>query len=145
MKATILLTSCTIASSSAFQIGSMHQRRRTAASRPPTARQMKPSSEEFTTLTSERRRTSLSAATLGSLEDDPRSLLAALSPPNSEWMTAVTQVISASLLVTGNTVGSSMFVLPEAVKSVGLAWGSVIFVGEYCLFSLAIGLVRVCA
>lgn len=139
MKATILITSCTIASSSAFQMGSMHQRRRiTAASRPSTARQMKPSSEESITLTSERRRTSLSAATLGSsLEDDPRSLLTAtLSPPNSEWMTAATQVVSASLLVTGNTVGSSMFVLPEAVKSVGLAWGSVIFVGEYSLFLL---------
>lgn len=52
-------------------------------------------------------------------------------------------MVSASLLVTGNTVGSSMFVLPEAVKSVGMAWGSVIFVGEYCLLfvSLAVGLV----
>ena len=48
-------------------------------------------------------------------------------------------MISASLLVTGNTVGSSMFVLPEAVKSVGMAWGSVIFVGIY-LYNLVSGL-----
>ncbi|MBV5333616.1 hypothetical protein JZU54_08870, partial [bacterium] len=49
-------------------------------------------------------------------------------------MDDVIPVLSASLLVTGNTVGSSMFVLPEAVRGVGLAWGSVIFLGERARF-----------
>ena len=39
-------------------------------------------------------------------------------------------VAQASLLVTGNTVGSSMFCLPEAVEGVGMAWGSAIFLGK---------------
>ena len=54
-------------------------------------------------------------------------------------MDDVIQVLSASLLVTGNTVGSSMFVLPEAVRGVGLAWGSAIFLGERGAFPPTIG------
>ena len=45
-------------------------------------------------------------------------------------MEDVVRVLSASLLVTGNAVGSSMFVLPEAVRGVGLASGTAIFIGE---------------
>ena len=54
-------------------------------------------------------------------------------------MDDVIQVLSASLLVTGNTVGSSMFVLPEAVRGVGLAWGSAIFLSERGAFPPTIG------
>jgi hypothetical protein len=32
--------------------------------------------------------------------------------------------------VTGNTVGSSMFVLPDTVEKVGMVWGSAIFIGK---------------
>jgi hypothetical protein len=39
-------------------------------------------------------------------------------------------VAQASLLVTGNTVGSSMFCLPEVVEGVGMSWGSAIFLGK---------------
>jgi hypothetical protein len=43
---------------------------------------------------------------------------------------ATTKVLSASLLVTSNTVGPSMFTLPEAVGGVGMMWGTVIFFGK---------------
>jgi amino acid permease len=51
--------------------------------------------------------------------------------PDADLVGAAGKVLSASLLVTGNTVGSSMFVLPEAVGGVGMAWGSAIFIGEW--------------
>jgi len=88
-------------------------------------------------------RTSLSVATLeGSSESGSRfpdevvdSLISNMNLPvvarrGSLLPEDVIPVLSASLLVTGNTVGSSMFVLPEAVRGVGLAWGSAIFLGE---------------
>ena len=49
---------------------------------------------------------------------------------NSLNIDAITKVLSASLLVTGNTVGPSMFVLPEAMGDIGMAQGTAIFVGE---------------
>ena len=127
-----------LASSTAFQMnGSTYQRTKGlvqfnfSADR-LIALQMKPSTEnDATILSSERRRMSLSAATLGSIDsaDNPITL-PPLRLPNSEEFSAVTKVSSASLLVIGNTVGSSMFVLPDTVRSVGMAWGSVIFIGE---------------
>jgi hypothetical protein len=62
----------------------------------------------------------------------PRSIAellpAAVSSPSRQG--SLDGVAQASLLVTGNTVGSSMFCLPEAVEGVGMAWGSVIFLGK---------------
>ncbi len=82
-------------------------------------------------------RTELLAATLDSvdnvLDNKVASLLGrfenipTLGPYTVE---AATKVLSASLLITGNTVGSSMFVLPEAVGGVGLINGSALFIGE---------------
>ena len=101
-------------------------------------------------------RTSLSVATLegssesgrsfpdgrGAAEEVVDSLISNMNLPvvvvvargGNLLMDDVIPVLSASLLVTGNTVGSSMFVLPEAVRGVGLAWGSVIFLGERARF-----------
>ncbi|KAL3800989.1 hypothetical protein ACHAWO_007098 [Cyclotella atomus] len=142
---TFLLITCSIASSSAF--GRPRSRRSvhsTAQTRrqPTTALEMKPlpssAENDALSLSSERRRTSLAAATLESMDEEPFSL-PRLPSYNSETFGAVAQVISASLLVTGNTVGSSMFVLPQAVDSVGMAWGSALFVGIY-LYNLISGL-----
>ena len=74
--------------------------------------------------------TSLSVATLGNIEteEDASSLLSNLRLPSN--IDAITKVLSASLLVTGNTVGSSMFVLPEAVSGIGMVEGTAIFVGK---------------
>ena len=74
--------------------------------------------------------TSLSVATLGNIEteEDASSLLSNLRLPSK--IDAITKVLSASLLVTGNTVGSSMFVLPEAVSGIGMVEGTAIFVGK---------------
>ena len=73
--------------------------------------------------------TSLSVATLEDAEALPDRLsLPNISPGN---MDAITNVLSASLLITGNTVGSSMFVLPDAVGEVGLAMGSAIIFGKF--------------
>jgi hypothetical protein len=56
---------------------------------------------------------------------------------NDDVGNAVTKVLSASLLVTSNTVGPSMFTLPEAVGGVGMMWGAVIFCGKLTiLFSI---------
>ena len=75
--------------------------------------------------------TSLSVATLGNTEtqEQEASLLSNLRLPSNN-IDAITKVLSASLLVTGNTVGSSMFVLPEAVGGIGMVEGSAIFVGK---------------
>ena len=75
--------------------------------------------------------TSLSVATLDDAEkysamDD--SIIPQLDIPN---LASVIKVLSASLLVTGNTVGPSMFVLPEAVGGVGFGQGTAIFIGKY--------------
>lgn len=71
--------------------------------------------------------TSLSIATLSDAEysamDD--SIIPQLDMAN---LASVTKVLSASLLVTGNTVGPSMFVLPEAVGGVGFSQGTAIFI-----------------
>ena len=73
--------------------------------------------------------TSLSIATLSDAEysamDD--SIIPQLDMAN---LASVTKVLSASLLVTGNTVGPSMFVLPEAVGGVGFSQGTAIFIGK---------------
>lgn len=104
----------------------------------PTAREMKSS----TAMEGDERkrpsssRTSLFVATLQGAESlqDVRSLTIPQlnSIPNMRRLDldAVTKVLSASLLVTGNTVGSSMFVLPEAVGGVGYQAGTMIFVGK---------------
>ncbi|KAL3773332.1 hypothetical protein ACHAW5_010009 [Stephanodiscus triporus] len=91
-------------------------------------------------------RTSLSVATLEGSEIFPNRADRASLIPNINIpavtrgnLDDVTKVLSASCLVIGNTVGSSMFVLPEAVGGVGLAWGSVIFFGLY-IYNLISGL-----
>ena len=136
----------------------IHNRKQWSSS--PTVQKMKPSSnsEVEKSLSSEIRRfgnkkrpskpsnysprTSLSAATLDSTDGGPSSSLpnfAGISIPQMIDVSAlqkngnfdaIAKVLSASLLVTGNTVGSSMFVLPETVSSVGMVWGSTIFFGE---------------
>ena len=90
-------------------------------------------------------RTSLSAATLDSVDATYKENLAlsslfpklqnvkipkSLVEGDNGNLEAITKVLSASLLVTGNTVGSGMFVLPEAVGGVGMIWGTTIFFGE---------------
>jgi hypothetical protein len=50
--------------------------------------------------------------------------------PGPNTVEAASKVFSASLLVTSNTVGSSMFVLPNAVEGVGMLSGSALFLGE---------------
>lgn len=59
----------------------------------------------------------------------PRSITEQL-PVISSRQGSLDGVAQASLLVTGNTVGSSMFCLPEAVEGVGMVWGSAIFLGK---------------
>lgn len=71
--------------------------------------------------------TSLSVATLGNIETEEDASLLSNLPSNID---AITKVLSASLLVTGNTVGSSMFVLPEAVSGIGMVEGTAIFIGK---------------
>ena len=80
---------------------------------------------------SDRTPTSLAAATLQGAIEAPDSM------PSSDALKAgrglvedVSRVASASLLITGNTVGSSMFVLPEAVGEVGMQTGSALFLGK---------------
>ena len=71
--------------------------------------------------------TSLSIATLSDAEKYSAmedSIIPQLDMPN------IAKVLSASLLVTGNTVGPSMFVLPEAVGGVGFSQGTAIFIGK---------------
>ncbi|EJK49948.1 hypothetical protein THAOC_31126 [Thalassiosira oceanica] len=89
---------------------------------------------------SDRSPTSLAAATLQGAIEAPDSM------PSSDALKAgrglvegVSRVASASLLITGNTVGSSMFVLPEAVGEVGMQTGSALFLGIY-IFNLISGL-----
>jgi len=97
---------------------------------------MQPSENE---IKDKRRRTSLKISNVATLESIDEIRAKSVLIPSSETVDAVTKVLSASLLVTGNTVGSSIFVLPEAVRSVGMAWGSVLFVGVY-LYNLLSGL-----
>lgn len=88
--------------------------------------------------------TSLSVATLeGAVESSPADGVAAsLSRRLNEGsgdLDAITKVLSASLFITGNTVGTSMFVLPEAVGGVGMVCGSALFLGIY-VYNLISGL-----
>eukprot|EP00985_Skeletonema_marinoi_P011334 scaffold5381_cov71-Skeletonema_marinoi.AAC.1 len=78
-------------------------------------------------------RTELLAATLDSVEDIDNTVASLLGrfeipTPRPNTVEAATKVLSASLLITGNTVGSSMFVLPDAVGGVGLMNGSALFI-----------------
>ena len=82
-------------------------------------------------------RTELFAATLDSVENvvdnnNVASLLGRLDipMPGPKTVEAATKILSASLLITGNTVGTSMFVLPDAVGGVGMLNGSAIFLGK---------------
>ena len=75
-------------------------------------------------------RTELLAATLDTVENVDTSLLGRFEMLGPKTVEAVTKVLSASLLITGNTVGSSMFVLPDAVGGVGLLNGSALFIGK---------------
>lgn len=147
-----------ISSASGFQNGAgrptqQYNDRSTSDRRSTSAREMKSSKsmEEDRTRTGRRIQarsqiTSLSVATFqGAAESLPRSsssLIPQLKniPKNIELgsgnLDAIGKVLSASLLITGNTVGSSMFVLPEAVGGVGMVWGSGIFFGECSVFSL---------
>ena len=102
--------------------------------------QMSSSPISYNDNVSRTQRTSLSVATLEGSEIFPNRADRASLIPNinlpvvtRDNLDDVIQVLSASCLVIGNTVGSSMFVLPEAVGGVGLAWGSVIFFGEFPL------------
>mmetsp|Transcript_22717 Transcript_22717/g.40682 ORF Transcript_22717/g.40682 Transcript_22717/m.40682 type:complete len:510 (-) Transcript_22717:76-1605(-) len=87
--------------------------------------------------------TSLYLSTLEGLPDSAEraSMLPQLNIPNmgSDSIDAITKVLSASLLITGNTVGSSMFVLPDAVAGLGMVWGSSLFFGLY-IYNLISGL-----
>ena len=86
------------------------------------------------------RKTSLSVATLGDGVDgrtttttswfDSLGDISTGSGNDVVDVDAATKVLSASLLVTSNTVGPSMFTLPEAVGGVGMMWGTVIFFGK---------------
>mmetsp|Transcript_5169 Transcript_5169/g.11350 ORF Transcript_5169/g.11350 Transcript_5169/m.11350 type:complete len:501 (+) Transcript_5169:72-1574(+) len=90
-----------------------------------------------------RRKTSLSVASLNSLPDNVEraSILSKLNMPNigRNDIEDVVKVLSASLLITGNTVGPSMIVLPDAVDGLGMAAGSSLFIGIY-LYNLISGL-----
>ncbi|KAL9188309.1 hypothetical protein ACHAXT_006687 [Thalassiosira profunda] len=152
--APVLAAVCLAAVADGFQQQHAGQiRRRTRAS--ASARAMKPSSsiesdrrfdsasqpQNAYNLNDRAKITSLSVATLEGAESlpgdaDQRSLLPQLGSVDID---AVTKVSSAALLITGNTVGSSMFVLPDAVGGVGMICGSAIFFGLY-LYNLASGL-----
>lgn len=83
------------------------------------------------------RKTSLSVATLGDGVDGRTTTTTSWFDSLGDGsgndvvdVDATTKVLSASLLVTSNTVGPSMFTLPEAVGGVGMMWGTVIFFGK---------------
>lgn len=152
MKAALLISCCVFTSSSAFQQGTLEYQRMNRVQnsyhfstnrdsytkrRVPLERNMKPASStvenDSIIKNAERRKTSLSAATLQSIAPlEGRTLppFTIAQDPNSEVLGTVSKVLSASLLVTGNTVGSSMFVLPDTVEKVGMVWGSAIFIGK---------------
>ena len=48
------------------------------------------------------------------------------------WMeeTASAAVLSASLLITGNTVGASIVVIPGAIGGLGMVWGCALLLGK---------------
>jgi len=78
------------------------------------------------------RKTSLSIATLSDAEKYSLSAMDdSIIPQLDIHLASVIKVLSASLLVTGNTVGPSMFVLPDAVGGVGFSQGTAIFIGKY--------------
>mmetsp|Transcript_21504 Transcript_21504/g.28283 ORF Transcript_21504/g.28283 Transcript_21504/m.28283 type:complete len:542 (+) Transcript_21504:40-1665(+) len=52
---------------------------------------------------------------------------------NSVDLSGVGQVISAALLITGNTVGASIMVLPNTAASIGLAMSSAVWLGVYMI------------
>ena len=87
-------------------------------------------------------RTELLAATLNQVEDvdnSVASLLGRLELPRQQLnnfdIEAISKVLSASLLITGNTIGSSMFVLPDAVGGVGFLNGSALFLGKMIIIT----------
>ena len=147
MKITSIVVAAAISSSSvvmAFQCGrplqyTQTQRRKSSSL---VVREMKSSkSIDYTTYDRRRKRSSskssLNVATLETVveraQDDSiiRSARDVVTQQlNSLNIDAITKVLSASLLVTGNTVGPSMFVLPEAMGDIGMAQGTAIFVGE---------------
>ena len=150
--ATFTASLCLLKSTNAFQYGSLPSQHKTRSS--PTSRGMKsPSSsterDDRTRVRFEQaaspqmpfidndgrsRKTSLSVATLADSVERNSWLDMMSGPENnmigSDEVDAVTKVLSASLLVTSNTVGPSMFTLPDAVGGVGVIWGSAIFVGK---------------
>ena len=147
MKITSIVVAAVISSSSvvmAFQCGrplqyTQTQRRKSSSL---VVREMKSSkSIDYTTYDRRRKRSSskssLNVATLETVveraQDDSiiRSARDVVTQQlNSLNIDAITKVLSASLLVTGNTVGPSMFVLPDAMGDIGMAQGTAIFVGE---------------
>lgn len=170
----LLLASC-CKSSFAFRLQNV-PRSGNRISQPAVHRYMQPSSKESDDITGRSRRlgqvdtsyktsssdkkrvprTELLAATLDSVENNVDnsvdSFLGRFEIPTStlgpSTVEAATKVLSASLLITGNTVGSSMFVLPEAVGGVGLMNGSALFIGEKMIahpFIMCVGKVTTCA
>ena len=148
MKKTSIVVVAAISSSSvvmAFQCGrplqyTQTQRRKSSSL---VVREMKSSkSIDYTTYDRRRKRSSskssLNVATLETVveraHDDSiiRSARDVITQQlnSSKNIDAITKVLSASLLVTGNTVGPSMFVLPDAMGDIGMAQGTAIFVGE---------------
>lgn len=99
-----------------------------------------PSQSTYISADGRSRKTSLSVATLGDGVDgrtttttswfDSLGDISTGSGNDVVDVDAATKVLSASLLVTSNTVGPSMFTLPEAVGGVGMMWGTVIFFGK---------------
>lgn len=74
--------------------------------------------------------TSLKVATMTELADSVPVKSLDLPTMGSDNLEAAAKVLSASLLVTGNTVGSSMFVLPDAVSGIGMVAGCSLFFGK---------------
>lgn len=96
-----------------------------------------PSQSTYISADGRSRKTSLSVATLGDGVDGRTTTTTSWFDSLGDGsgndvvdVDAATKVLSASLLVTSNTVGPSMFTLPEAVGGVGMMWGTVIFFGK---------------
>ena len=153
MKSTtsIITALCLTPATYAFQNGGVHVSLKRNNRISSLVREMKSSSSleseqrpagrglrfERTTQLNDRQITKLSVATLEdaeSLDTVELSVGGVLNLGSGKNIEAVTKVLSASLMITGTTVGSSMFVLPDAVGGVGIVPGSAIFFGTCTLF-----------
>lgn len=91
-----------------------------------------------------RKKNVLSASTISddsfsSFDDDDESPLLSFMPEQSTDMKKFAAIVSAALLITSNTVGASMMVLPGLAQGPGMITSSCIFFGVY-LVNLLSGL-----